>query len=200
LNVLPVPVTPLLGRERELEETVRLLAGTRLLTITGAGGSGKTRLALELAHRVAAEFSRVVWVDLAPIGDGGLVAQQILNTLGLRESPTFDDTDLVIEALRGRKHLLILDNCEHVVDGCAVAAEKILRGSADTCMIATTREALGIAGEQTWLVPPMSQDGAAQLFVERARAVLPSFALDDSRRSAPVSTAFLWRSSSRQRA
>lgn len=182
MNVLPVPVTPLLGRERELEETVRLLGGTRLLTITGAGGSGKTRLALELAHRAAAQFSRVVWVDLAPIADGGLVAQQILNILGLRESPAFDDADLIIEALRGRSHLLILDNCEHVVDGCAVAAEKILRGSAGTSMIATTREALGIAGEQTWLVPPMSPDGATQLFVERARAVLPSFALDDSNR------------------
>src|SRR5688572_15398746 len=180
MNVLPVPVTPLLGRERELDETSRLLSGTRLLTITGAGGSGKTRLALELAHRVADRYGRVVWVDLAPITDGGLVAQQILNTLGLRESPTFDDTDLVIEALHGRTHLLILDNCEHVVDGCAIVAERILRSSAGTTMIATTREALGIAGEQTWLVPPMSQDGAIQLFVERARAVFPSFALDQT--------------------
>ena len=142
-HVLPVPLTPLLGRERELDETARLLEHARLLTITGAGGSGKTRLALELAHQVAGRYGRAIWVDLAPIADGNLIAGQILNTIGLRESPTFDDVDLVIEALRGRSHLLILDNCEHVVDAAAVVAEKILRSSAQTTMLVTTREALG---------------------------------------------------------
>ena len=182
-HVLPVALTPLLGRERELEETAQLLSGTRLLTITGAGGSGKTRLALELAHRVAGRHGRAVWVDLAPVDDHRLIAQQILNAMGLRESPTFDDLDLVIDTMRDRPHLLVLDNCEHVVDGCAALAEKILRSVADVAIVATSREPLGIAGEQTWLVPPMNEPDGIGLFVERARAVAPSFSLDDRTRA-----------------
>ena len=182
-HVLPVALTPLLGRERELDETAQLLSGTRLLTITGAGGSGKTRLALELAHRLADRYDRAVWVDLAPVDDHRLIAQQILNAMGLRESPTFDDLDLVIDTIRDRPHLLVLDNCEHVVDGCAAVAEKILRSVTGTAIVATSREPLGIAGEQTWLVPSMNEPDGIQLFLERARAVVPSFSLDDSTRA-----------------
>ncbi|HWW61893.1 MAG TPA: NB-ARC domain-containing protein, partial [Thermoanaerobaculia bacterium] len=102
---LPASLTPILGRARELDETARLLAATRLLTITGAGGSGKTRLALELAHRVRDRYDAVVWVDLAPLSDPELIPQQILTALDLREAPTFDVEDVVIDRLRDRNVL-----------------------------------------------------------------------------------------------
>ncbi|HKO54929.1 MAG TPA: NB-ARC domain-containing protein, partial [Thermoanaerobaculia bacterium] len=176
---LPAPLTPLLGRARELEETERLLRGTRLLTITGAGGSGKTRLALELAHRVRDSFEDgVVWVELAPIDDPDLIPQQILNALGLREVAAADTTAVAIERLRDRDVLIVFDNCEHLVDGCAAVAESILRVCGSAVLMATSREALGIGGEQTWLVPPLSQSDATRLFEERARAVSPSFAIN----------------------
>ncbi|HEV7920912.1 MAG TPA: BTAD domain-containing putative transcriptional regulator [Thermoanaerobaculia bacterium] len=176
---LPAPLTPLLGRARELEETERLLRGTRLLTITGAGGSGKTRLALELAHRVQAGFEDgVVWVELAPIDDPDLISQQILNGLGLREVAAADTTAVAIERLRDRDVLVVFDNCEHLVNACAVIAESILRLCPSAVLLATSREALGIGGEQTWLVPPLSQPDATKLFEERARAVAPAFSIN----------------------
>src|SRR5688572_27724109 len=176
---VPVPLTTLLGRERELAETERLLGKTRLLTLTGAGGSGKTRLALELARRAVDRFDEVVWVDLACIADPELIPEQLLESLGLREVADVRDVDVIIEALRPRHALLVLDNCEHLVDACASLAESILRRCEGVSMLATTREALGIPGEQTWLVPPLAEPDAMQLFAERARAVSPSFALTD---------------------
>ncbi|MBV9495241.1 MAG: AAA family ATPase, partial [Acidobacteria bacterium] len=176
---LPAPLTPLLGRTRELEETERLLHGTRLLTITGAGGSGKTRLALELAHRVEKDFEDgVVWVELASIDDPDLISQQILDALGLREVAAADTTAVVVERLRDRDVLVVFDNCEHLVDACAAIAETILRLCPTAVLLATSREALGIGGEQTWLVPPLSQTDASKLFEERARAVAPAFAIN----------------------
>jgi predicted ATPase/DNA-binding SARP family transcriptional activator len=176
--MVPTPLTPLLGRERELEETSRLLENTRLLTITGAGGSGKTRLALELAHR-AGNFESVYWVDLAPIAEPALVDEQILGALSVREAPAAGALPVIIDQLRDRRALLVFDNCEHVIHAAAVAAEAILRGCPRTAIVATTREALGIAGEQAWLVPPLSVHDATQLFAERARAVAPAFAIDE---------------------
>ena len=175
---LPVPVTPLLGRERELDELMRLLEATRLLTITGAGGSGKTRLSLELAHRTGEQFECLFWVDLAPTADPD-VQEKILDALCIREAPATGAMQLIIDRLRDQRALLIFDNCEHVVHAAAVAAEGILRGCSRTTILATTREALGIAGEQTWLVPPLSMQDATQLFAERARAVVPSFAISE---------------------
>jgi predicted ATPase/DNA-binding SARP family transcriptional activator len=177
---LPIALTPLLGRARELEETTSLLGGTRLLTITGAGGSGKTRLALELAHRVRDRFEDVVWVDLAPLSDPELIGQQIIDAMGVRELAAEDVLRVVIDAIRDRALLLILDNCEHLVHGSAVVAEEILRACANTSIVATTREALGVRGEQTWLVPPLSTEDAVQLFAERARSALPAFVLDET--------------------
>jgi len=180
---LPFPLTPLLGRVRELAETTALLSAARLLTITGAGGSGKTRLALELAHRVRERFDDVVWVDLAPLADPGLVGQQVLDAMGVRELAAEDVLQVVIDAIRERPVLLILDNCEHLVDASAVVAEEILRGCANAVILTTTREALGVHGEQTWLVPPLSDADAVLLFDERARAALPSFTSDPERAS-----------------
>ena len=173
---LPLALTPLHGRRRELDElTVRLTAGTRLLTITGAGGSGKTRLALELAHRLRDRYDDVVWVELAPLADPELIAQQIVNAMGVRELAAEDVLQVVLDAARDRRLLFVLDNCEHLVQGSAVVAEEILRNCPNASMVTTTREALGIAGEQSWLVPPLSLEDARTLFIERARAVLPSF-------------------------
>ncbi|HEX6096575.1 MAG TPA: BTAD domain-containing putative transcriptional regulator [Thermoanaerobaculia bacterium] len=172
---LPVALTPILGRARELAETAGLLDQTRLLTITGAGGSGKTRLALELAHRVRDQYDAVAWVDLAPLTDPELIAQQMLTALGIRELPTQDVTQVVIDTVRDRATLFVLDNCEHVVDAAAVTAEEVLRSCPNTKIVATSRQPLGITGEQTWLVPPLSEEDAVQLFTERARAVAPNF-------------------------
>ncbi|HKR62600.1 MAG TPA: AAA family ATPase, partial [Thermoanaerobaculia bacterium] len=178
---LPIALTPLLGRARELDETARLLRATRLLSITGPGGGGKTRLALELAHRVRAEFDDVVWVELAAIGDAELVARQILDAMGVRELAAEDVLQVVIDTVRDRAILFVLDNCEHLVHACAVVAEEILRSCGNARILTTTREALGVAGEQTWLVPPLSEDDALLLFLERARAVSPAVQPDEAK-------------------
>lgn len=176
---LPSSLTPYLGRVRELEETQRLLEDSRLLTITGAGGSGKTRLALELAHRVApARFDLAVWVDLVPLTDPELIAQQILTALGVRELPSSGALDVVVDTIRDRAALLVFDNCEHLVHAVAEVADVILRACPAAVVLATSREALGIIGETTWLVPPLSDDDAALLFETRARAALSSFPSD----------------------
>ncbi|HEX8618692.1 MAG TPA: BTAD domain-containing putative transcriptional regulator [Thermoanaerobaculia bacterium] len=176
---LPLALTPLHGRARELDElTLRLTAGARMLSITGAGGSGKTRLALELAHRIRETYDDVVWVELAPLSDPELIAQQIMDAMGVRQLAAEDVLQVVIDAARDRRMLFVLDNCEHLVQGSAFIAEEILRHCAKSAIVATTREALAIPGEQTWLVPPLSLPDAAALFVERARAVRPSFEND----------------------
>ncbi|HET8796958.1 MAG TPA: AAA family ATPase, partial [Thermoanaerobaculia bacterium] len=172
---LPAPLTPLLGRARELDETAALLASARLLTITGPGGSGKTRLALELARRTAPGRDDAIWVDLAPLADAELVAQQILTALGVRELPAQDVPQVVVDTIRDRPLLLVFDNCEHLILGAAEAADTILRACPAAAILATSREALGLLGEQTWLVPPLSHDDAVLLFETRARAALPSF-------------------------
>ncbi|HEX7809553.1 MAG TPA: AAA family ATPase, partial [Thermoanaerobaculia bacterium] len=172
---LPAPLTPLLGRALELEETTRLLESARLLTITGAGGSGKTRLALELAHRAASRFDDAVWVDLAPLTDPELIAQQVLSSMGVRDLPAIDVPQVVVDTIRDRAVLLVFDNCEHLVHGAAEVADVILRGCPAAVIIATSRETLGIIGEQMWLVPPLSDDDAVLLFDARARAALASF-------------------------
>lgn len=175
---LPLPLTPILGRAAELEETERLLRSNRLLTITGAGGSGKTRLALELAHRSCGEACESVWIDLAVITDPELIGEHILASLGRQDQHADDVLQAVIEAIGGRRMLLVLDNCEHLVARVAVFTEQILRYCPEAAILATSREALGVAGEQTWLVPPLSAAAAAELFFDRARAVNSAFAPD----------------------
>jgi predicted ATPase/DNA-binding SARP family transcriptional activator len=173
---LPVSLTPFIGRDRELNDLARLLSAARLLTLTGAGGSGKTRLARETALRVADSFDRVAWVDLAPLGDGALVAEQIAAALHAVEHVGTPPCDLVVGAIGADPVLLVLDNCEHVVDACAKLADHLLRSCPRATILATSREALGISSETAWLVPPLVSDEAVQLFIDRARAALPSFA------------------------
>jgi predicted ATPase/DNA-binding SARP family transcriptional activator len=181
---LPVHLTRFIGRERELSELARLFGVTRLLTLTGAGGSGKTRLAREAAAQAASAFARVAWVDLAPLADPSLLTQEVAAALHLHERPDAVPTDSIIAALCETPTLLVLDNCEHMVDACAELVELLLLGCPRVTVLATSREALSVPGETAWLVPPLVGDEAAQLFVERARASLPSFALTEE--SAPA--------------
>ena len=171
---LPVHLTRFIGRHRELDELARLVQSSRLLTLTGAGGSGKTRLARETALRVVASFDRVAWVDLAPLTDAELLADLIAGSLHV-ERIGASSRELVISAIGRDRVLLVLDNCEHMVDACAEIGELLLRACPRLTILATSREALGVASETAWLVPPLASDEAVQLFVERAKASLPTF-------------------------
>ncbi|MGH7529352.1 MAG: protein kinase domain-containing protein [Gemmatimonadales bacterium] len=189
----PAQLTSFIGRERETAAVQALLEDARLVTLTGAGGSGKTRLALEVASRVAARYpDGVAWVELAPLSNPDLVAHHVADALGVRRDGIQSAEDALLEALSGRAALLVLDNCEHLVDACARLAEALLRGCPRLRILATSREALGIGGERPWLVPaltlPEDQSAtraaaaaseAVRLFVERGRAVRPSLELVD---------------------
>jgi predicted ATPase/DNA-binding SARP family transcriptional activator len=181
---LPVHLTGFIGRDRELAELSRLIQAARMLTLTGAGGSGKTRLARELAVRSAESFDRVGWVDLAPISNREQVAEQAAAALHVQERPGVSALTLLIASLREGHQLVILDNCEHVVDGAATLVESLLRSCPRLAVLATSREALGIASETAWLVPPLATTDAVQLFAERARQTVPTFTVTETNRAA----------------
>lgn len=172
---LPVHLSRFVGRDRELDEVARLLGTERLVTLTGPGGSGKTRLAVEASARAAAGFARVVWVDLAPLTDPALLAAHVAATLGAPERAGVPNEETILELLCGAPSLVILDNCEHLVDACAALVDTLLRGCRVMTVLATSREALGVASETAWLVPPLDLEEAVQLFVDRARAAVPGF-------------------------
>lgn len=201
---LPVPLTSFVGREREAAQVERLLTTTRLLTLTGAGGVGKTRLAIELAREVVEQYPDGVWlVELAslpgeatpvairPLEEPGQVVHAVAGVLGVRETPGRPFTATLVDDLRPRSLLLVLDNCEHVVAACAELAETVLRACPNVQVLATSRQPLGITGETVWRVPSLSLPGrgplppierlarveAVQLFVERAAAARPAFTL-----------------------
>ena len=189
-NNLPVHLTSFIGRAREIEDVKRLFDTTRLLTLTGAGGSGKTRLAIEVAHRLREAFDDDVWwVDVAPLADAALVPQTVAASLGVREQPGRTLTETIIDYLRPKKLVLVLDNCEHLVEACASLAEALLRSCAHLRVLATSREALSLGGETAYAVPPLTfpnsdrqttllelnEYEAMRLFVERARAAQPRF-------------------------
>jgi predicted ATPase len=181
---LPAPLTEFVGRDRELREVTRLIADARLLTLTGAGGSGKTRLALAVASLVAERAgTEVAWVELASLSDAASLAADMAAVLGARAEGSESPGQAIVAALVERDVLLVLDNCEHLVEACAVLVEQLLRASPKLRVLATSREPLGVSGERSWLVPPLAlpevgataadafATGAAQLFVERARDV-----------------------------
>jgi predicted ATPase/DNA-binding CsgD family transcriptional regulator len=183
-------LTSFVGRGREIAEVRRLLAGTRLLTLTGSGGCGKTRLALEVARGVASEYPHGVWfVDLAAIHDPQLVPAAVASVFGILERPERSAADALVAALRAKTILLVLDNCEQLLPGSAVLVEALLRACPDVRIVATSREPFGLTGETQWRVPPLSlpdpgrgahdasaDDGeAVQLFRERAKASSASF-------------------------
>jgi len=189
---LSMPLTSFVGRERELAEVSQLLQVARLVTLTGAGGMGKTRLALHVVHADAnGQPGRVQFVDLSTIADASLVPQTIAASLGVREQPGNALVQTLAKVLRARRMLLVLDNCEHVIDNCARLVEALLKACPHMSVLVTSREALRVPGEMVWQVPPMSlpeaqaridpdrvmQSEAVRLFVERAKAGRAGFAL-----------------------
>lgn len=201
-NNLPEPVASFIGRAPELDEIVQRLAHARLLTLYGSGGVGKTRLALRLASAVLGEFPDGVWfAELAPLTDPGLVPQTVATALRLKELPGQPIARTLAEHLKDRQALLVLDNCEHLLDACAQLAQALLQACPQLKMLASSREALGIGGEQVFRVPSMAlpePGGAAtpeaiarceavQLFVDRATLVRSDFRLGEQNAAAIAS-------------
>jgi predicted ATPase len=180
--------------EREIEEIERLLAQHRLLTLTGAGGSGKTRLALAVAQEVVRDYEDGAWlVELVPLSDADLVAQAVASVLSVREAPGNSLTETLVDHLGSKEMLLVLDNCEHLIDACASLADTLLRFCPNLRVLATSREALVVEGEALFVVPPLSLPDprrlpaaddlsryeSARLFLERAKAVRPNFRISE---------------------
>src|SRR6059036_410891 len=189
---LPGQLTSFIGRETEVAEIKHLISRTRLLTLTGSGGNGKTRLALQTAAEMVDHFANGVWfVDMAAVLDSTLIATTVAATLRLREQPGHTMLETLIAFLRGKRLLLIFDNCEQIVSACAVLAEKLLKAYPELHILATSREALAVAGETTWRVPSLpvppaqpldsfeklAENPSVRLFVDRATSVVPDFQL-----------------------
>lgn len=187
---VPAALNSLIGRASAMEEALQLLTATRCLTLTGAGGSGKTRLALELAARLRAQYDGGVWwVELAHLNDAKMLPATLANTLGVSD-PNKPALQAIAERIKGSKTLLILDNCEHLIEDCAELAAQLLRALPQLQVLATSRESLRIAGEVAWAVPPLEVPGAeavenlddlenlasVQLLVARIRQHNPQFA------------------------
>ncbi len=193
---LPAPLSGFIGRERELREVARLLTETRLLTLVGAGGIGKTRLALEATRRLLARFTDGIWlVELAGLHDERLVPQTVAQALGVREQGGEPLIGTLRQALQHRQLLLVLDNCEHLITAAAKLADTLLRGCPDLRIVATSREALRLNGEVRLMVPPLALPAAGRagdplgaeatrLFIARARAARPDFSVSDGQRVA----------------
>lgn len=188
-NNLPMQLTSFIGRQREMAEVKQLLTNSRLLTLTGAGGCGKTRLGLQVSADLLEEYVDGVWLaELAALTDPMLVPQAVASVLSAREEPGRQQIETLTDFLKLKSLLLVLDNCEHLVAACAQLATALLRFCPNLWILATSREALGIAGETIWRIPPLSlpsaqmaplerliQYEAVRLFIERATAVLPAF-------------------------
>lgn len=192
---LPLEITSFIGREREIAEVKRLLAGARLLTLTGVGGCGKTRLARQVAADLFEERAGGGWfVDLAALSEPALVPHAVAATLGIPEHAGRDPVELVVDRLRHKSLLLVLDNCEHLLGACARLVDTLLRACAGLCVFATSRESLGVPGEVIWRVPSLSTPNPTQLlpyrelmryesiclFVERAASSRPGFRVTES--------------------
>jgi predicted ATPase/transcriptional regulator with XRE-family HTH domain len=191
---LPLTVTTFVGRESAVGEITELLGTTRLLTLTGVGGCGKTRLGVEVARGLVTQYSNGVWlVELGPITDPALVTPRVAAALGVRETAESPLIRSLVDAVRPRRLLLILDNCEHLLDAYAQLLDGLLRACPEVRVLATSREPVGIAGEVVWRVPSLSlpdtrlpttpqaleDNPCVRLFVDRARALQPRFALTE---------------------
>jgi class 3 adenylate cyclase len=192
-NNLPQQVTSFIGREKEMAAVRRLLDTTRLLTLTGSGGTGKTRLTLQVAAELLEGDGDGVWlVELAPLAEPSLVPQAVATALGVREEPGRPLSQTLVGFLKPKRLLLLLDNCEHLLSACAELAGLLLRSCPGVQILATSREGLNIPGETTYRLPSLSlpdprqlptsveslsQYEAVRLFIDRAAAAVPSFAV-----------------------
>lgn len=184
---LPIQLTAFIGRDDELRQLHELHGRARSLTLTGPGGSGKTRLALELASELAPEHADGVWfIELAPVAGPHLVAQAVADTLHLKEQARRRLADTLADHLRERNSLLVLDNCEHVVDVVAELTVELLKECEGLKVLATSREPLRVPGEVTWRVPPLGRDEAVRLFADRATAHEAQFRISDDNIDAVV--------------
>ncbi|MEU6410144.1 LuxR C-terminal-related transcriptional regulator [Microbispora sp. NPDC046933] len=195
---LPADLTSFVGRRRELAEIRRLLSASRLVTLTGVGGVGKTRLALRAAAEQRRAFDCVWLVDLSTVTDPALVADTVAATMGVRDEPATCPVDALEQVLSSQRTLLVLDNCEHLRDACAVLADRLLRAAPELRILATSRQSLGITGEHQMKISPLPvpepdrpldrrslglYDGI-NLLTERAAAVLPGFTLTEDNQAA----------------
>jgi predicted ATPase/class 3 adenylate cyclase/DNA-binding NarL/FixJ family response regulator len=178
---LPLQLTSFVGRTAQIAQLSRLVAENRLVTLTGAGGSGKTRLAVQVAGQIAGQFrDGVHYVDLAPITEPDLVPATAARTLGLPDAPGCSATDALLQFIADRQMLLVLDNCEHLLDATAALVAATLGACPDVTVLATSREPIGMNGEAIWRVSSLSiTDEAIELFTDRARLVRPEFAITD---------------------
>jgi predicted ATPase/class 3 adenylate cyclase len=188
---LPVAATRFIGRDMELKKLAELVRDHRLVTLTGVGGVGKTRLAIQVAAELVMDFDDGVWLaELASVADPDAVPDVVAAALGVRPQ-TGSVTESITTALTGRSLLLVVDNCEHVLDAVAQLIGNLLTGTSSVTILATSREALGLAPEQRWPVPPFAMDGGArspavELFTERAQALNPDFQIADGDDAATV--------------
>ncbi len=191
-NNLPAPLTNFIGREKEQAEIIHLIAKNRLVTLTGSGGVGKTRLSIQVASELLSEYPMGIWlVELAPLTDSALVPQSVCAVLGVTPEGNTSPLEALTNYLRSKKILLVLDNCEHLIDACAQLCVSLLRSCPDLRILTSSREALDILGEQAYRVPSLSlpnsksilniiqESEAVTLFVERARASQLEFELTE---------------------
>ena len=192
-NNLPVELTSFIGREKEIAEVKQQLIDHRLVTLTGSGGTGKTRLSLQVAADLLDQFPHGIWfVELAPLTDPKLVSQTILSTIGLNEQPGTPPLELLKEYLHGKKSLIVLDNCEHLIEASSRVTDILLNVAPGLKILASSRESLGVRGELAYPVPSLSlpdikhlpvieqlsQYEAVRLFIDRAALVFPRFDVD----------------------
>ena len=195
-NNLPAQLTSFIGREKEIRDATQMLKQSRLLTLTGSGGTGKTRLSLQVASNILKQFKDGVWlIELAPISEPALVPNTAANVLRLRVEDSRPLMDVVVDWLRDKETLFILDNCEHLIDACAQFANTVLQNCRGARILASSREALGIAGEVAYRVPSLPTPNepmdvqqletfdSVKLFIQRATLTLPTFQLTDENAS-----------------
>ena len=198
---LPEPITSFIGREKEVQEITKLLGKNRLVTLTGSGGVGKTRLAIQSSNKLLDKFKDGVWwIDLVGLSDPALVPQAVAKVVGVHEVLNQPLIETLVEELQTKQELLVLDNCEHLILACAQLADRLLSGTKFLKILATSREALDILGESVWLVPSLALPGArdsitveilsksesVHLFMERATVMQPQFTLTDQNADAVV--------------
>ncbi|MGW5162391.1 ATP-binding protein, partial [Nonomuraea wenchangensis] len=195
---LPAELNSFVGRRREIAEVKRLLGEGRLVTLAGVGGVGKSRLALRVAFDLRRAYHDGVWlVELAALESAELLVATVMAALGIQDSASRPSLEVLAAHLRDRRTLVVLDNCEHLLDPCAALADRLVRAAPGLRILATSRQALGVTGEQVLQVPTLAvpeaaeagaradgQTDAVRLFAERARAVLPGFEITDANREA----------------